>query len=83
MANQSLRQSEIDSLQYIASMTNELVQMAEASRFPMISYLLGMAYAEAFDVLRGARPARHGQLSGNPMHPKTHAKDNHAQPRRA
>ncbi|ESY80474.1 hypothetical protein X740_11920 [Mesorhizobium sp. LNHC221B00] len=83
MANQSLRQSEIDSLQYIASMTNELVQMAEASRFPMISYLLGMAYAEAFDVLRGARPARHAQLSGNPMHPPSRAKENHAQPRRA
>jgi len=55
--------------------------MAEASRFPMISYLLGMAYAEAFDVLRGARPARHAQLSGNPMHSKP--KENHAQPRRA
>jgi hypothetical protein len=83
VANQSLRQSEIDSLQYIASMTNELVQMAEASRFPMISYLLGMAYAEAFDVLRGARPARHAQLSGNPMHPPPRAKENHAQPRSA
>ncbi|TPM14669.1 hypothetical protein [Mesorhizobium sp. B2-3-6] len=83
MANQSLRQSEIDSLQYIASMANELVQMAEASRFPMISYLLGMAYAEAFDVLRGARPARHPQLSGNSTHPRTQAKDNRVQPRRA
>ncbi|AGB43639.1 hypothetical protein LB516_10060 [Mesorhizobium sp. CO1-1-7] len=83
MSNQALRQSELDSLQYIATMTNELVQMAEASRFPMISYLLGMAYAEAFDVLRGARPARHAQLSGNPMHPKAHPKDNHAQPRTA
>ncbi|TPK97912.1 hypothetical protein FJ938_25850 [Mesorhizobium sp. B2-4-14] len=82
MANQSLRQSEIDSLQYIASMTNELVQIADASRFPMTSYLLGMAYAEAFDILRGARPARLAQLSGNPMHPKPYAKD-HAQPRRA
>ena len=81
MANQSLRQSEIDSLQYIATMSNELVQMAEASRFPMISYLLGMAYAEAFDVLRGAQPARHAQRSGNPMHTKP--KDNHAQQRRA
>ncbi len=83
MKNQTLRQSEIDSLQYIASMSNELVQMAEASRFPMISYLLGMAYAEAFDVLRGARPARHAQLSGNPMHPKPNAKESHAQSRRA
>jgi len=64
-------------------MTNELVQMAEASRFPMISYLLGMAYAEAFDVLRGARPARHGQLGGNPLHPAAHAKASHAQPKRA
>ncbi|WP_214476283.1 hypothetical protein [Mesorhizobium sp. dw_380] len=82
MSNHALRQSEIDSIQYIATMSNELVQMAEASRFPMISYLLGMAYAEAFDVLRGARPARHAQLSGNPMHPKPNAKDNH-QPRRA
>ncbi|TPM91320.1 hypothetical protein [Mesorhizobium sp. B2-1-3A] len=82
MANHSLRQSEIDSLQYIASMTNELMQIAEASRFPMISYLLGMAYAEAFDILRGARPARHAQLSGNPMHPRPNVKE-HAQPRRA
>ncbi|TPK60995.1 hypothetical protein FJ546_18240 [Mesorhizobium sp. B2-4-19] len=81
MANQSLRQSEIDSLQYIATMSNELVRMAEASRFPMISYLLGMAYAEAFDVLRGAQPARHAQLSGNPMHARP--KDSHAQQRRA
>jgi hypothetical protein len=56
--------------------------MAEASRFPMISYLLGMAYAEAFDVLRGARPARHAQLSGNPMHPRPNVEE-HAQPRRA
>jgi hypothetical protein len=83
VSNHSLRQSEIDDLQYISSMTNELVQMAEASRFPMISYLLGMAYAEAFDVLRGARPARHAQLSGNPLHAKAHAKDNRVQPRRA
>ncbi|UCI20435.1 hypothetical protein FJ970_05580 [Mesorhizobium sp. B2-1-8] len=83
MSKQSLRQSDLDSLQYIATMTNELVQMAEASRFPMISYLLGMAYAEAFDVLRGARPARQAQLGGNPMHPKAHAKGNHAQPRTA
>ena len=83
MPNQSLRQSEIDSLQYISSMTNELVQMAEASRFPMISYLLGMAYAEAFDALRGARPAKHAQFSGNPLHSKVHAKDNRALPGRA
>ncbi|MBZ9797123.1 hypothetical protein [Mesorhizobium sp. ES1-4] len=83
MPNRSLRQSDLDSLQYIATMTNELVQMAEASRFPMISYLLGMAYAEAFDVLRGARPARHTQLNGNPVHAKARVKDNHAQPRTA
>lgn len=83
MTNQSLRQSEIDSIQYISSMTNELLQMAEASRFPMISYLLGMAYAEAFDVLRGARPARHAQLSGNPMHPQAGAKDSRVQSGRA
>jgi hypothetical protein len=70
VANQSLRQSEIDSLKYIATMSNELVQMAEASRFPMISYLLGMVYAETFDVLRGAQPTRHAQLNGNPMHTK-------------
>ena len=83
MPNQSLRQSEIDSLQYISSMTNELVQMAEASRFPMISYLLGMAYAEAFDALRGARPAKHAQFGGNPLRSKVHAKDNRALPGRA
>ncbi|MER9331052.1 hypothetical protein NKJ26_13615 [Mesorhizobium sp. M0152] len=83
MTNQSLRQSEIDSLQYIATMANELMQMAEANRFPMISYLLGMAYAEAFDVLRGARPARHAHLSGNPMRPKAHAKDSRVQSGRA
>ncbi len=83
MANQSLRQSEIDSLKYISSMTNELMQMAEASRFPMVSYLLGMAYAEAFDVLRGARPARTTQRGGNPRHPKTEAKDSRAQSGRA
>jgi len=51
-------------------MSNELVQMAQASPFPMISYLLAMAYAEAFDVLRGAQPTRHARLSGNPMHTK-------------
>lgn len=83
MANQSLRQSEIDSLQYIATMSNELVQMAEAGRFPMISYLLGMAYAEAFDVLRGARPPRHAKFGGDALHPKAHSGDSHAQPRRA
>ena len=64
-------------------MTNELVQMAEASRFPMISYLLGMAYAEAFDALRGARPAKHAQFGGNPLRSKVHAKDNRALPGRA
>ncbi|CCV04948.1 hypothetical protein MESS2_1470009 [Mesorhizobium metallidurans STM 2683] len=58
MPNQALRQSEIENLQYISTMTNELLQMAEASRFPMIAYLLGMAYAEAFDALRGGRPVR-------------------------
>ncbi len=83
MANQSLRQSEIESLQYIATMTNELVQMAEAGRFPMISYLLGMAYAEAFDVLRGARPARHARFGSEPRYPRAHPGDSHAQPRRA
>jgi hypothetical protein len=58
VANQPLRQSEKDCLQYIASMTNELLQLSEASRFPMVAYFLGMAYAEVFDVLRGGRPAR-------------------------
>ncbi len=82
MANQSLRQSEIESLQYISSMTNELVQMAEASRFPMISYLLGMAYAEAFDILRGARPSRQGQEAPGARH-KASSGDSRPQPRRA
>ncbi|MCV3207796.1 hypothetical protein OHD62_14225 [Mesorhizobium sp. YC-39] len=59
MPNQALRQSEIENLQCIATMT-----MAEASRFPMIAYLLGMAYAEAFDVLRGGRPVR--LIAGTP-----------------
>ena len=82
MANQSLRQSEIESLQYISSMTNELVQMAEASRFPMISYLLGMAYAEAFDILRGARPSRQGQTAPAARR-KASSADSRAQPRSA
>ncbi len=82
MANQSLRQSEIESLQYISSMTNELVQMAEASRFPMISYLLGMAYAEAFDILRGARPSRRGQAAPGARR-KASSGDSRPQPRRA
>lgn len=82
MANQTLRQSEIESLQYISSMTNELVQMAEASRFPMISYLLGMAYAEAFDILRGARPSRQGQAAPA-VRRKSSSGDNRAQPRSA
>ncbi|CCV11105.1 hypothetical protein [Mesorhizobium sp. STM 4661] len=64
MPNQALRQSEIENLQYISTMTNELLQMAEASRFPMIAYLLGMAYAEAFDVLRGGQPVR--QMASTP-----------------
>lgn len=82
MANQSLRQSEIESLQYISSMTNELVQMAEASRFPMISYLLGMAYAEAFDILRGARPSRQGQ-AGSAARRKAPSGDSRPLPKRA
>lgn len=80
MANQSLRQSEIESLQYISSMTNELVQMAEASRFPMISYLLGMAYAEAFDILRGARPSRQAAPAARRKAPSG---DSRPQPKRA
>ena len=81
MANQSLRQSEIESLQYISSMTNELLQMAEASRFPMIAYLLGMAYAEAFDVLRGGRSVR--RLGSKPHHMGIHPKAVRAQSARA
>jgi hypothetical protein len=64
-------------------MTNELVQMAEAGRFPMISYLLGMAYAEAFDVLRGERPVRHIKLGAGQLHPGALANDSRPQPGRA
>jgi hypothetical protein len=44
---------------------------------------LGMAYAEAFDVLRGARPARHPKFGGDALHPRTRSGESHAQPRRA
>lgn len=47
-----------DNLDYIQSMLGQLKDMAEAEGCDMLAYLIEMAYFEARDVMRGARPRR-------------------------
>lgn len=52
-----------DTLDYLQSMLGELRTMAEAERHDMLAYLIEIAYIEASDIIRGARPARIGPSS--------------------
>ena len=47
-----------DTLDYLQSMLGQLRTMAEAERCDMLAYLIGMAYIEASDIIRGERPSR-------------------------
>ena len=53
-----------DTMDYLQSMLGELRTLAEAERHDMLAYLIEMAYIEASDIIRGARPARIGRSSG-------------------
>ena len=53
-----------ETLDYMQSMLGQLRTMAEAERCDMLAYLIEMAYIEASDIIRGARPARIGRSSG-------------------
>lgn len=57
-----------DNLDYIQSMLGQLRQMAEVERCDMLAYLVEMAYIEASDIIRGARPTRVKQ--GYPLQDK-------------
>jgi hypothetical protein len=46
-------------------MLGQLRTMAEAERCDMLAYLIEMAYVEASDIVRGARPSRVGQDKRN------------------
>ena len=46
-------------------MLGQLRTMAEAERCDMLAYLIEMAYVEASDIVRGARPSRVSQDKRN------------------
>ena len=48
----------LESVGYIQQMLGELRTMAEIERCDMLTYLIEMAYVEAGDIRRGARPLR-------------------------
>ena len=48
----------LESVGYIQQMLGELRTMAEIERCDMLTYLIEMAYVEAGDIRRGARPMR-------------------------
>ncbi|MEN0000593.1 MAG: hypothetical protein AAF940_06890 [Pseudomonadota bacterium] len=58
MLAKEIKQKRAERLRYIQSMLGELRQMAEAERLDMLTYLIEMAYVEASDIARGARPRR-------------------------
>lgn len=53
---QASRRSE--TLCYLQSMLGQLRLMAEAERCDMVAYLIGLAYIEISDIIRGERPLR-------------------------
>lgn len=46
-----------DTASYIASLTAELAQMADAGRMPLLSYLLEMAHQEASSIAHAENTA--------------------------
>jgi len=47
-----------ETLDFMQSMLGELRTMAKTENCDMLAYLIEMAYVEATDVMRGARPSR-------------------------
>lgn len=47
-----------ETLSYLQSMLGQLRIMAEAERCDMVAYLIGLAYIEVSDIIRGERPQR-------------------------
>ena len=52
-----------ESLDYLRSMLGQLRDIAQGERADMLAYLIEMAYVEASDILRGARPVRTDERS--------------------
>lgn len=52
--HQTTRRS--DTIDYLDSMLAELRNMAEAERYELLAYLIGMAHVEAGDILRKKQP---------------------------
>ena len=56
--DQTYRRRHAETLDYIQSMLGQLRTMAQAEHCDMLAYLIEMAYLEAGDIIRGARPVR-------------------------
>jgi Cdc6-like AAA superfamily ATPase len=56
MARRSRERERSETLNYVQAMLGQLATMAKAERCDMLAYLIEMAYIEASDILRGARP---------------------------
>ncbi len=55
-ATPNLTDHQREKLQYLRCMIGQLAAMADAEKAHMISYMLGMAYIEVGDVLKGEQP---------------------------
>ena len=61
----------LESVGYIQQMLGELRTLAEIERCDMLTYLIEMAYVEAGDIRRGARPLRVSPKKGYEPTPVT------------
>jgi len=64
--DQTYRRRHAETLDYIQSMLGQLRTMAQAEHCDMLAYLIEMAYLEAGDIIRGARPVRVASGVANP-----------------
>ena len=48
----------VEKLDYMQAMLGELRSMAHSERYEMLAYLIGMAHAEATELVRGERASR-------------------------
>ena len=55
-ATPNLTDRQREKLQYLRAMIGQLAAMAEAENAHLIGYMLGIAYIETGDVLKGERP---------------------------
>ena len=56
-------QRRVEKLDYMHAMLGELRSMAQSERCEMLAYLIGMAHAEATDLVRGeqaGKPSKRG-----------------------